>query len=134
MQHEHKYVLVVDDEQDIREVAALSFELAGWEVATAASGCEGIAAARERAPDLILLDFMMPGVDGAATFARLRDDARTRDIPVIFLTAKVQNADRRRYEQLGVRGVIAKPFDPLGLPSEVEAILKTSCVSTVSSD
>src|SRR5215212_1261510 len=133
MQHERKRVLVVDDEQDIREVAALSFELAGWEVATAASGRAGIAAARESAPDLILLDFMMPELDGAATFALLRDDVRTRDIPVIFLTAKVQNADRRRYAQLGVRGVIAKPFDPLGLPGDAEKIV-AAAVSRASMD
>lgn len=123
MPPERKCVLIVDDEQDIREVAALSFELAGWNVVTASSGRSGLVAAQAVAPDVLLLDYMMPELDGAATFTLLREDPRTRDIPVIFLTAKIQNADRRRYEQLGVRGVIAKPFDPLGLPAEVEKLL-----------
>jgi two-component system alkaline phosphatase synthesis response regulator PhoP len=116
-------VLVVDDEEDIREVAALSFELAGWQVLVAPSGRDGIAAANAAAPDVVLLDVMMPELDGPGTYALLQAEARTRDIPVVFLTAKVQNADKRRYAALGVRGVIAKPFDPLTLPGEVEKIL-----------
>ncbi|MEK6371388.1 MAG: response regulator [Acidobacteriota bacterium] len=118
-----KCVLVVDDEEDIREVAALSFELAGWQVVAAPSGRDGIAAAIAAPPDVILLDVMMPELDGPGTYALLQADARTREIPVVFLTAKVQNADKRRYAALGVRGVIAKPFDPLTLPSEVTSIL-----------
>jgi len=118
-----KSVLVVDDEEDIREVAALSFELAGWQVVTATSGRDGIAAAIAAPPDVILLDVMMPELDGPGTYALLQADARTREIPVVFLTAKVQNADKRRYAESGVRGVIAKPFDPLTLPAEVESIL-----------
>ena len=116
-------VLVVDDEEDIREVAALSFELAGWQVLVAPSGRDGIAAAHAAAPDVVLLDVMMPELDGPGTYALLQAEARTREIPVVFLTAKVQNADKRRYAALGVRGVIAKPFDPLTLPAEVEGIL-----------
>lgn len=116
-------VLVVDDEEDIREVAALSFELAGWQVVVAPSGRDGIAAALAAAPDVILLDVMMPELDGPGTYALLQADERTREIPVVFLTAKVQNADKRRYADLGVRGVIAKPFDPLALPAEVASIL-----------
>jgi len=116
-------VLVVDDEEDIREVAALSFELAGWQVVVAPSGHDGIAAANAAAPDVILLDVMMPELDGPATYALLQAEAGTREIPVVFLTAKVQAADKRRYAAMGVRGVIAKPFDPLTLPAEVESIL-----------
>jgi len=116
-------VLVVDDEEDIREVAALSFELAGWQVVVAPSGQDGIAAANAAAPDVILLDVMMPELDGPATYALLQAEAGTREIPVVFLTAKVQAADKRRYAAMGVRGVIAKPFDPLTLPAEVESIL-----------
>src|SRR3954447_3022810 len=96
-----KCVLIIDDEEDIREVAALSFELAGWEVRTASSGRDGIASAQARPADVILLDVMMPELDGPATLALLHE-SEARTIPVVFLTAKIQNADRRRYEQLGV--------------------------------
>ncbi len=119
-----KHVLVVDDEDDIREVAALTLEaLAGWSITTASNGEEGFDRAVAERPDAVLLDVMMPGVDGPATFRRLQADERTRSIPVILLTAKVQAADRARFEALGVWGVIAKPFDPVMLPSEVCARL-----------
>ena len=120
---QRKRVLIIDDEEAIREVAALAFELAEWDVACASSGAEGLAAAMTDPPDAIVLDVMMPDLDGPATYRLLVADKRTRDIPVIFLTAKIQNADRRRYVDLGVRGVIAKPFDPLKLPDQVEALL-----------
>ena len=109
-------LLVIDDEEDIRDVATLTLELKeGWEVAAAGSGAEGIALARGARPDAILLDVMMPDLDGPSTLRLLRDLPETKSIPVIFLTAKVQAADRRRYLNLGVNGVIAKPFDPLTL-------------------
>jgi CheY-like chemotaxis protein len=109
-------VLVIDDEEDIREVAGLTLELKeGWEVAAAGSGAEGLKLARDAAPDAILLDVMMPDMDGPTTLGLLRKLPETRSIPVIFLTAKVQAADRRRYLEMGVSGVIAKPFDPLTL-------------------
>jgi two-component system alkaline phosphatase synthesis response regulator PhoP len=117
-------VLIVDDEDDIREVARISLHLVGgWEVLTARSGAEGIATAGRERPDAILLDVMMPDLDGPATFQRLQADEATRDIPVILLTAKVQAADRRRFTDLGVRGVIAKPFDPMTLSREIAQIL-----------
>ena len=109
-------LLVIDDEEDIRDVATLTLELKeGWEVAAAGSGAEGIALARGARPDAILLDVMMPDLDGPSTLRLLRDLPETKSIPVIFLTAKVQAADRRRYLEMGVNGVIAKPFDPLTL-------------------
>ena len=117
-------ILVVDDEDDIREVAQLSLEMVGgWEVLAASSGAEGIRRAREELPDAILLDVMMPGMDGPTTFESLRADAATRHIPVILLTAKVQSADRRRFEELGVAGVLSKPFDPMELAGQVSAAL-----------
>ncbi len=119
-----KQVLVIDDEDDIREVAQLSLEMvAGWQVFTASSGKEGIMQAESIQPDLILLDMMMPEMDGKATFENLQDNDLTKHIPVILLTAKVQAADQRRFVELGVTGVISKPFDPMNLADEVVKII-----------
>ncbi|MEA2156999.1 MAG: hypothetical protein QOE11_3139 [Solirubrobacteraceae bacterium] len=117
-------ILVVDDDDSIREVAQMSLEMVGGhEVITAGSGADGILYARDRRPDAILLDVMMPEMDGPATFGRLQADAATRDIPVILLTAKLQPADRARFAGLGVRAVLSKPFDPMMLSDEVAEIL-----------
>jgi len=119
-----KRILLVDDEDDIREVAAISMQaVGGWEVCSASSGTEAIAAALVEQPDAILLDVMMPGIDGPTTFRRLQEDPRTRQIPVILLTAKAQAADRRSFEELGVAGVLHKPFDPMALPAQVAELL-----------
>lgn len=119
-----KHILLVDDEDDIREVAEISLEaVGGWQVSSASCGSEGIAKALATRPDAILLDVMMPDLDGPSTFRLLQDDPKTRDIPVILLTAKVQSADRRRFEELGVAGMLTKPFDPMSLPAQVAAIL-----------
>jgi CheY-like chemotaxis protein len=119
-----KHILLVDDEDDIREVAALSLEtVGGWRVSSASDGSSGVLIARAEAPDAILLDVMMPGVDGPTTFERLQADPLTRDIPVILLTAKAQSADRRRFDQLGVAGTLTKPFDPMTLSDQITAIL-----------
>ncbi|GMU56141.1 MAG: hypothetical protein AMXMBFR33_52870 [Candidatus Xenobia bacterium] len=118
-------VLVIDDEDDIREVAQVSLEaLGGWNVLTASSGIQGIERAASDQPDAILLDVMMPGMDGPTTFQKLQAEEGTRAIPVIFLTAKVQAADRQRFADLGVAGVIAKPFDPMTLAGDIAALLK----------
>src|SRR5581483_11577666 len=95
----------------------------GYEVLTAGSAAEGLARAAADRPDAILLDVMMPDMDGPTAFEHLRADERTRDIPVILLTAKVQTADRRRFADLGVAAVIAKPFDPMRLAGEVAQAL-----------
>jgi CheY-like chemotaxis protein len=117
-------ILIIDDEPDIREVAEMSLEMvSGWQVLTAGSGDEGIAKAKEEKPDAILLDAMMPDMDGAATFEKLQADPSTKQIPVIMFTAKVQAADRKRYTDSGVKGVVAKPFDPVKLGSQIAAIL-----------
>lgn len=119
-----KHILLVDDEEDIREVAALSLEaIGGWRVSSASDGRTGVAMARAEAPDAILLDVMMPGLDGPATFEHLQDDPLTRDIPVILLTAKVQSTDHRRFDELGVAGTLTKPFDPMTLSDQIAAIL-----------
>ena len=117
-------ILIIDDEDDIREVAQVSLEMVGgWEVVTARSGREGLDKARSDKPDAILLDVMMPEMDGPSTWQKLQDDESTRSIPVILLTAKVQAADQRRFASLGVQGVITKPFDPLQLSKDVSARL-----------
>jgi len=117
-------VLVVDDDDAIREVAQSSLEIvAGWKVEVASSGLQALDLAVTEPPDAILLDVMMPSMDGPTTFARLQADVRTRDVPVVLLTAKVQPAERRRWEQLGVAGVLAKPFDPLELPGQIADLL-----------
>ncbi|HUA99774.1 MAG TPA: response regulator [Terracidiphilus sp.] len=117
-------VLIIDDEDDIREVAALSLEtVAGWEVFMANSGTQGLARAIEHRPDAILLDVMMPGMDGPTTFRELRKNPITAGIPVLLLTAKVQSSDQRRFADLGVEAVLFKPFDPLTLPTQIAGVL-----------
>ena len=119
-----KRILIIDDEDDIREVAKVSLEMmAGWDVVTAECGRAGLQVAGETRPDAILLDVMMPDMDGPTTFQALQANAATASIPVILLTAKVRAADRDRFTALGVNGVIAKPFDPIQLPQEVAAAL-----------
>jgi CheY-like chemotaxis protein len=118
-------ILIVDDEDDIREVAQVSLELVGqYVVLTASSGRDGVRSARAEQPDAILLDVMMPDMDGPATLAALRADPLTRDIPVLFLTAKTQSAERTWLAQLGAAGVLTKPFDPLKLAGEVATTLR----------
>src|SRR3954468_9874704 len=117
-------ILIVDDEADIREVAQVSLELVGqFEVLTAGCGRDGIARARADHPDAILLDVMMPDMDGPTTLAQLQSDPATRDIPVVFLTAKAQTAERTRLAELGAAGILTKPFDPLRLAADVAGAL-----------
>ncbi|MEA5564581.1 MULTISPECIES: response regulator [unclassified Anabaena] len=119
-----KRILVVDNEQYIQEVAKVCLEtVAGWEVVTASSGQEGINQAETYQPDAILLDVMMPDMDGIATFEKLQANPATKAIPVILLTAKIQASDRRRYSQLGMITAIAKPFNPLELAGQVATAL-----------
>jgi CheY-like chemotaxis protein len=117
-------ILIIDDEDDIREVAGLSLEtVADWEVILANSGPQGIARAIEQQPDAILLDVMMPGMDGPTTFRELRKNPATAHIPVLLLTAKVQSTDQRRFADLGVEAVLFKPFDPLTLSTQIAEVL-----------
>jgi len=117
-----KQILVIDDENDIQEVARLSLQLTeNWTVFSANSGAAGTLLALAEGPDAILLDVMMPDMDGPSTLRVLQQQSVT--IPVIFLTAKVQLADREKYMQLGVRGIISKPFDPLTLGRQIREML-----------
>lgn len=118
------HILLIDDERDIRAVVTFCLrKTAGWDVSSAGGGAEGLAIARVERPDAILLDVMMPDLDGPATLQRLQADALTRDIPVIFLTAKAQSADHRGFATLGVTGILTKPFDPMTLADQIQAIL-----------
>jgi len=120
-----RHVLVVDDDSSIREVAHLALELvAGWRVTTADSGAEGLRKASADRPDALLLDVMMPGMDGPTALRRFREDPVTREIPIIFLTAKVSGFDNEPVDDvLRPAGVIAKPFDPMTLADEVASVL-----------
>lgn len=117
-------VLLIDDDELIREVAEVSLaKVGGWEVITASSGEEGLGKAVAEQPDAILLDVMMPGLDGSGTIARLQTDPATATIPVVFLTAKVRQSERQQWINLGAAGVLVKPFDPMLLASQVAEVL-----------
>ena len=117
-------ILVVDDEEAIREVVQLGLAVTtDWTVEVVANGAQAVIRSTADPPDAVLLDIMMPAMDGPTTFARLQDDPRTRSVPVILLTAKVQPAERRRYDDLAVAGVLAKPFDPLALSDQIADLL-----------
>jgi CheY-like chemotaxis protein len=117
-------ILIIDDEDDIREVAALSLEAtAGWNILTASSGAAGIEIAAAEQPDAILMDVMMPGVDGPTTFGHMQKNSAISHIPVLLLTAKVQGVDQRRFAGLGLAGILFKPFDPLTLAQQISDVL-----------
>ena len=117
-------VLLVDDDADIRRIGQLSLQAVGkWKVVLAGSGAEALEAAEREQPDLVLLDVMMPGMDGPTTLAKLRESPATAKIPVFFLTAKVQRNEVERFLELGAQGVIRKPFDPMLLPEEIAQLV-----------
>ena len=116
--------MVVDDDDLLREVARTALEIVGgWQVVTAHSGTEARTQALLEHPDAILLDVMMPGVDGPTTVAALREDPATAQIPVIFLTAKVPSEPPGAWSRLGLAGVIPKPFDPMTLSADMARLL-----------
>lgn len=116
-------ILHIEDEPDIREVARMTMEaLGGFTVHSCASGREAIEQAPDRQPDLILLDVMMPNMDGPTTLSELRKLPGLSDTPVIFMTAKIQPLEVEQYLKLGATGVIAKPFDPMSFCDEIRKI------------
>lgn len=117
-------VLYVEDEPDIRDVAQLALEDDGFDLIQCASGLEAIEKAQHLNVDLILLDVMMPGLDGPSTLTKLREIPQMNQTPAIFMTAKVQLDEIKRYKSMGALGVIAKPFDPLTLASDLREKLK----------
>ena len=120
----HKRILFIDDEEDIKTLAQFCLETeAGWTMLSASGGSEGIAIAETEQPDAILLDAMMPDIDGLQTLDKLKINPKTKDIPTIFITAKAQASDRRRFYSAGAKGVINKPFDSLTLASQISGFL-----------
>jgi CheY-like chemotaxis protein len=116
-------ILYVDDEPDIREVVGLSLGLvAGLTIRTCDSGERALELLPQWQPDLILLDVMMPRLDGPTTLQRLRADPKLSRIPVVFMTAKAMPQEVERFKQLGAVAVIAKPFDPMRLGQQVISI------------
>jgi len=118
-------LLYVEDEPDIREIALLALgEVGGFQVETAGCGTEALMAVGSFTPDVILLDVMMPGMDGPETLKELRKKPETSRTPVIFMTAKVQPREVDVYHRMGAVGVIPKPFDPMELANQVRSILR----------
>jgi CheY-like chemotaxis protein len=125
-------ILLVDDEPDIREVVDVSLGLdREFSTRACASGADALVTAAEWSPSLILLDVMMPAMDGPATLANLRKNPRTANIPVIFLTARAHTEEVKRYISLGAQGVLPKPFDPMTLAASVRRYLPPSTVHHV---
>ena len=116
-------MLVVDDDPVIVRLLKVNFEMEGYEVATAADGEQGLAAARSERPDVVVSDIMMPRLDGYETCARLKQEDGTKDIPVVFLSAKAQQSDIDKGKAFGVADYLTKPFDPNDLIDMVERLL-----------
>ena len=120
-------VLIIDDEEDTRSICSMSLGLIdGAEVFEAASGKEGIAKAADYSPDVIILDLLMPEMDGAETLRGLRKNPDTAKIPVIFLTTKGMFSEFDSLKSLGALAVLAKPFDPTKIGSQIQEILATA--------
>jgi CheY-like chemotaxis protein len=122
-----KRILVIDDEDGIREIIQICLEAAaGWDVLTAASGSEGLEKAEAFQPDAILLDVMMPDMDGPTTFQTLQRLPATQHIPTILLTAKAKISEQQQFIDLGVTGLITKPFKAQDLVNQIREILHWS--------
>ncbi len=117
-------ILYAEDEADIRAVTEFALEDEGFELIACASGNEALERAANLSPDLILLDVMMPDMDGPTTLLRLRELPGLINTPVIFMTAKVQADEVQQYKALGALGVIGKPFDAMTLATDIRAILE----------
>jgi len=126
-------VLVADDEEDIRALVAFRLERAGYEVITAADGEEALTLATTRLPDLVVLDMMMPKATGLEVTRSLREHDETKDIPVILLTARAQEADVARGYEAGVDDYVKKPFSPQDLQLRVQTLLERRSAASIPS-
>lgn len=125
MRKKLEHILYIDDEADILEVAQMCLEdVGGFRVDTRSNGLDGIAAALELSPDLILIDVMMPDLDGPGTLVKLRQHKELENIPVVFMTARVQPNEIDEYKSIGAAGVFPKPFDPMALSGNIEDLWK----------
>ena len=120
----HEHILVVDDEREILELVTYNLKKEGYRVTAVGSGEEALAATRTGAPDLVVLDLMLPGVDGLDVCRRLKGDAKTRAIPIVMLTAKGTEADVVAGLELGASDYVTKPFSPRVLTARVRAVLR----------
>jgi DNA-binding response OmpR family regulator len=116
-------ILIVDDDPVILRLLQINFRLEGYEVDSASRGDEALRRAREAVPDVVVLDIMMPGVDGFDVLRQLKEDPASRDVPVILLSARSQDEDRLRGYALGVEVYVTKPFDPAHLVEIVRRVL-----------
>ena len=117
-------IAIVDDEKDIREILRHAIELTTkWEIIEASDGIQGLELIRRKIPDAILLDVMMPRMDGREVFRQLREDSAVSSIPVIFLTASLQKRDVRALQELGPVAILEKPFDPIGIVTTISELL-----------
>ena len=117
-------ILVIEDEHDIRELISYNLESEGWDIIKAAKGIEGYAAAKKNIPNLILLDIMLPDIDGLEVCRKLKRDETTKDIPIIMLTAKSEDSDVISGLELGAADYITKPFSPRVLIARLRAVLR----------
>lgn len=116
-------VLHIEDDLSIQEVARVALEIVGgFRVVSCSSGKEGLEQVEKFAPHVILLDVMMPGMDGPETLVHLQQMPSLSQVPVIFMTAKVQGSELHEYHQLGAAGVISKPFDPMTLADQIRTL------------
>jgi DNA-binding response OmpR family regulator len=122
-------VLVADDEEDIRALVAFRLKRAGYEVITAADGEEALLLATSRLPDLAVLDMMMPKATGLEVTRSMREQATTKDIPVILLTARTQESDVSRGFEAGADDYVKKPFSPQDLQTRVQALLERAAAT-----
>ena len=119
-------VLLVDDDDNLRFLTQTGLEgMTDWEIEPASSGQEALEKAERCTPDVVLMDMMMPGMDGTTTMRKMREHPQLKDVPIIFLTAKVQVREKEQYLKLGATGVIVKPFDPITLCDEIQSILRS---------
>jgi len=119
-----KSILIIDDDDDIREATQICLEVMGrWEVLKASNGVDGLNIAESENLDVILLDIMMPGMDGITILQRLQSNPKTQKIPIIILTAKAQSKDKKYFDKLNVISVITKPYDPMTISDQIFSAL-----------
>ena len=124
-----KSILMVDDDATIRRIAEISLTRIGkWHVRTAHSGLDALAQLQDFTPDLIMLDVMMPEMDGPSTYNKIKSMPQFSRIPIVFMTAKVQKHELQAYFDSGISGVIQKPFDPVRLPVEIKEIYERAMI------